>query len=149
MEGSPGDLPQLEFALTELWGRQRANGLLTHDAYEEIGKVHGAIARSADQTLARLHPDEQGVARAIFTRLVRVARADEGAEDTRPRIRLDELQPEAQALARSLADARLLVTGHDPASGAETVEVAHRAPEIRWLVTELVAAQAPRCQGTA
>ncbi|HSJ58267.1 MAG TPA: ATP-binding protein, partial [Anaerolineae bacterium] len=56
VEGSPGDLPLLEFALTELWGRQQANGLLTHAAYEEIGEVRGAIARSADDAFARFTP---------------------------------------------------------------------------------------------
>ena len=132
VEGSPGDLPLLEFALTELWGRQTAGGLLTHDAYEAIGEVRGAIARSADQAFARFGPDEQRMVRAIFTRLVRVARPDEGAEDTRRRITLADLQPEAQNVVKELADARLLVTGRDPASNDETVEVAHEALIRGW-----------------
>jgi hypothetical protein len=41
---APGNLPLLEFALTELWNRRRG-GMLTHQAYEDIGRVQGAIAR--------------------------------------------------------------------------------------------------------
>jgi hypothetical protein len=42
-----GTLPLLEFALTKLWEGQEA-GWLTHDAYEPIGRVEGAVARHAD-----------------------------------------------------------------------------------------------------
>ncbi len=132
VEGSPGDLPLIEFALTEMWERQTAAGLLTHQAYEAIGEVRGAIAHRADQALARMSPAEQQAVRSIFTRLVRVARPDEGAEDTRRRIALAGLPPEAQAVVKALADARLLVTGRDPASAEETVEVAHEALIRGW-----------------
>jgi hypothetical protein len=36
----PGDLPLLEFALTKLWNRRRG-GMLTHQAYEDIGECRG------------------------------------------------------------------------------------------------------------
>jgi len=39
---SPGNLPLLEFALTELWARRQAR-LLTHAAYEETG-VSGVLS---------------------------------------------------------------------------------------------------------
>jgi DNA-binding SARP family transcriptional activator len=50
----PGNLPLLEFALTLLWERHRY-GWLTHEAYEEIGRVEGALARYADQVYASAH----------------------------------------------------------------------------------------------
>ena len=56
VEDAPGDLPLLEFALTELWARQTGSGLLTHAAYEAIGEVRGAIAQRADSTLAGFNP---------------------------------------------------------------------------------------------
>ena len=34
----PGNLPLLEFALTLLWDQPEPNGLLTHSAYEHVGK---------------------------------------------------------------------------------------------------------------
>ena len=132
VEDAPGDLPLLEFALTELWARQTGDGLLTHAAYEAIGEVRGAIAQRADSTLAGFNPDQRDVVRTIFTRLVQVARPEEGAEDTRRRINLEELAPQTAALAQQLADARLLVTGRDPDSGEETIEVAHEALIRGW-----------------
>ena len=61
-----------------------------------------------------------------------MARPEEGAEDTRRRINLEELTPQTAALAQQLADARLLVTGRDPDSGEETIEVAHEALIRGW-----------------
>ena len=52
--GEPGNLPLLEFALTELWQRQTAAGVFTHAAYEAIGQVEGAIARRAEAEYGRL-----------------------------------------------------------------------------------------------
>lgn len=132
IETEPGELPLLQFALTELWERQTPDGVLTHAAYGEIGGVSGAIAKRADQTLKNLRDDEQAAVRRIFTRLVRVAQPDEGAEDTKRRITLAEVDPVMQALVYKLADARLLVTGRDEQSGSETVEVAHEALIRGW-----------------
>jgi len=132
IETEPGELPLLQFALTELWERQTPEGVLTHAAYAAIGAVSGAIAKRADQTFKGLQSDEQAAVRRIFTRLVRVAQPDEGAEDTKRRITLAEVDPVMQALVYKLADARLLVTGRDEQSGSETVEVAHEALIRGW-----------------
>lgn len=132
IEAEPGELPLLQFALTELWERQTADGVLTHAAYAEIGGVAGAIAKRADQTIQGLQNEERAAVRRIFTRLVRVAQPDEGAEDTKRRITLAEVDPVMQALVRKLADARLLVTGRDEQLGSETVEVAHEALIRGW-----------------
>jgi len=132
VEHEAGQLPLLEFALTELWERQTPAGVLTHAAYEAIGEVAGAIAKRADQTLKGLKQDEQQMVRRIFTRLVRVTQPEENAEDTKRRIALYELEPVFQPLVQKLADARLLVTGRDEQSGAETIEVAHEALIRKW-----------------
>jgi formylglycine-generating enzyme required for sulfatase activity/energy-coupling factor transporter ATP-binding protein EcfA2 len=132
VEGAPGDLPLLEFALTELWERQTPDGWLTHAAYESIGEVNGAIAQRADNVLAGLDAAGKAAVRSVFTRLVRIAQPDEGAEDTRRRILLDELPPDAQSVVRQLADARLLVTDQDPQTDLQTVEVAHEALIRGW-----------------
>ncbi len=132
VKDAPGDLPLLEFALTELWHLQTAAGLLTHAAYEEIGEVEGAIAKRADDTCTGLGADERNTVRAIFTQLVQVARPDEGVEDTRRRIKLAELAPQTAILVQQLVKARLLVTGRDPDSGKETIELAHEALIRGW-----------------
>ena len=87
--------------------------------------------------------------RKVFTRLVRVAQPDEGAEDTKRRINLNELDAAIQPLVRKLADARLLVTGHDDETGEETVEVAHEALDPQLGRVEKLAEWRPRVSALA
>ena len=123
----PGTLPLLEFALTLLW-EHNENGWLTHQAYEDIGRVEGALACYADQVFDALDQQEQERARAALVQLVRPG---EGTEDTRRVATKDELGDENWQLTRHLADRRLVVTGSDP-SGAETAEVVHEALIQKW-----------------
>ena len=66
----PGNLPLLEFALTELWER-REGRRLTNAAYERLGGVAGAIGRRAEAVFARLPMEQQAAAPRLFGRLVR------------------------------------------------------------------------------
>jgi len=107
----PGNLPLLEFALTLLWERLD-DGWMTHAAYDEIGRVDGALARYAEEVWEELDEAEREGARPLFIQLVQPG---EGTEDTR----------------RVAADRRLVVTGQDEA-GDETVEVVHEALIRGW-----------------
>ena len=126
-------LPLLESAMTQLWER-RADGTLTHAAYQSVGQVAGAIGQWAEDAYAELAPEERPLARRVFTRLVRYGEGE--VADTPQQQLLSELvtRPEEREplhrLVRRLADARLLVTGGDP--GAETVEIIHDALLQQW-----------------
>jgi len=123
----PGNLPLLEFLLTELWAR-RERGSLTHSAYGAIGGVKGAIATRADAVLARLTPDRQEALRRIMIRLVIPG---EGQGDMRARAQIPPESAGVEAI-RLFADARLLTTGFDEAGGHEMVEVSHEALIREW-----------------
>ncbi|UCG24092.1 MAG: hypothetical protein JSW55_18520 [Chloroflexota bacterium] len=123
----PGNLPLLEFAMAMLWERQDS-ALLTHDAYEAIGRVDGALARHADAVLDELSANQQETAQRIF---IQVVRPGEGTEDTRRLATRAELGEADWQLVQHLADSRLLVTGRD-AEGNETVEVVHEALIRGW-----------------
>ncbi len=123
----PGKLPLLEFALTLLWERQ-IGGLLTHQAYEEIGRVEGALAHYADEVFTALNPAKQEQARHLFLQLVRPGQR---TEDTRRIATRAEVGEANWMLAQGLASARLVVTGRNTA-GQETVEVAHEALIRGW-----------------
>ncbi len=123
----PGNLPLLEFALTELW-QQRRGKQLTHQVYEAIGKVEGALARHADQEYEHLSEAKKTQVRRIFVQLVRPG---EGAEDTRRIAIKSELGEESWSLVKQLADARLVVTSRN-ATEQETVEVVHEALIRNW-----------------
>ena len=69
VEGEPGALPLLSTALLELWEKRRDNAL-TLAAYRESGGVHGAVARLAESTYARIPDGRKQLVRAIALRLV-------------------------------------------------------------------------------
>jgi WD40 repeat protein/DNA-binding SARP family transcriptional activator len=123
----PGNLPLLEFALTLLWDKAQA-GWLTHGAYNEIGKVAGALARYAEQMYGELEEGDHDRARRVFLQLVRPG---EGTEDTRRIATRVEIGVQTWPLVQHLADRRLVVTGRDT-TGVETVEIVHEALIGNW-----------------
>jgi hypothetical protein len=123
----PGNLPLLEFALTLLWERLEG-GWMTHAAYEEIGRVEGALARYAEEVWAELDENEREGAHSLFIQLVQPG---EGTEDTRRVAKRSDLAERHWSLIHHLADRRLVVTGLDQ-TGDETVEVIHEALIRSW-----------------
>lgn len=145
MQGEPGALPLVQFALRDLFDAQQAKGgviALTLKDYLARGGIHQALERHADESFARLSAGEQQIARDVFGGLIQVGR---GAEDTRRTARLDELAPAGselqtvEAVVRKLADARLIIT--DERDGRDIVTIAHEKlidawPWLRRLVDE-------------
>ena len=126
VEGEPGALPLLSTALLELWQKRQDNAL-TLAAYRESGGVHGAVARLAEGTYARIPDERKPLVRAIMLRLVG---EDEGDAPVRRRAPLAELDLErnedvADVLA-TLADSRLVTVSEG------NVEVAHEALLREW-----------------
>jgi WD40 repeat protein len=124
----PGCLPLLEFALTRLWEQQRTRRL-THAAYDAIGGVKEALTRHAEAVYGALGEGDEDRARRVFVQLVRPG---EGTTDTRRLATRSELGEQAWSLVTQLANERLVVTGHDEATGEETVEVVHEALIEGW-----------------
>ena len=126
VEGEPGALPLLSTALLELWQKRQDNAL-TLAAYRESGGVHGAVARLAEDTYARVPDGRKQLVRAVMLRLVG---EDEGDALVRRRAPLAELDLErneevADVLA-TLADSRLVTVSEG------SVEVAHEALLREW-----------------
>ncbi|WP_027346984.1 nSTAND1 domain-containing NTPase [Hamadaea tsunoensis] len=162
--GQPGALPLVSHALLETW-RLRRGPTLTLAAYQETGGVRGAIAQTAERLYANCTPAEQRAMKQIALRLTALG---DGTEDTRRPISRDELdgvaEPEVvDAVLDRLAEARLVVLGHDSVpghdgtgtgtggtggtgtgtgTGGNTVDVAHEAlirawPRLhRWLTDD-------------
>ena len=111
----PGALPLLQHALLELWNK-REGRRLTVKAYQEIGKLEGALQRRADATLKAFSEDEQELCRRTFLRLTQPG---EGTEDTKRRASMQELlslsgkSTAEEDIIQKLADASLLTTEGD------------------------------------
>lgn len=133
IEMQSGNLPLLEFALTELWGKERLqSGLLRNQQYDDIGGVARAISKRADEQFEKISSDQQDAAVHMFTRLIRVAAANEEGTDTRQIVRLSELNATEQAVAQSFIAARLLVVSRNESANLEIIEVAHEALIHNW-----------------
>ncbi|MBD2207429.1 CHAT domain-containing protein [Calothrix sp. FACHB-1219] len=121
----PGKLPLLEFALTQLWSKQQ-HGILSLEAYQEIGGVEKALTNHAQKIYTQLDRVERKRAEQIFIQLVQPG---EGTEDTR-RIATKADVGDNWDLVAQLASARLVVTGER--KGGETVEIAHETLINNW-----------------
>lgn len=130
----PGRLPLLQDALMELW-HKREGRMLTIAAYQEIGKVEGALQRRADLILNAFSQAEQELCRRTFLRLTQPG---EGTEDTKRRASMRELlslfgeSPAEENIVQKLADASLLTTEGDLSRKDAFVEVAHEALIQSW-----------------
>jgi WD40 repeat protein/energy-coupling factor transporter ATP-binding protein EcfA2 len=130
----PGNLPLLEHVLLEFW-RRRQGQLLTHAAFEEIGRLQGAINNRAEATFLAMDVTSQQIAQRIFVELTQLA--EEPSKDTRRRVPKSYLMGMAapslteQVLDRLAAD-RLITAGRDQVLGQERVELAHEALIRGW-----------------
>jgi WD40 repeat protein len=128
MEGQSGSLPLLEFALTQLWSRQK-EGVLTHQAYEAIGGVEQALANHAEAVYAGLRESERMRMQRVFVQLVCCT---EETEVTRRLATRAEVKPENWELVTRLASSRLVVTDRNESTLEETVEIVHEALIKSW-----------------
>jgi WD40 repeat protein len=142
VQGEPGAMPLLQYALQELW-KQRRGRWLCDEEYQAIGGVQKAIAKTADHFYNSLSVPEQEQLQNIFLRLTRLdasAVSGEKRRDTRRRVELEDLVPTGDDLAvtRKLVQqlagegVRLVVTSRNEATGKEEVEVAHEALIRYW-----------------
>ena len=83
MQGEPGALPLMQFALKDLFNSQQEKGgliALTLNDYLGRGGIHKSLERHADKTFAAFNAEEQELTRSIFSGLIQIGR---GTQDTR------------------------------------------------------------------
>ncbi|GGK93989.1 hypothetical protein Sme01_58350 [Sphaerisporangium melleum] len=114
--GQPSALPLVSHVLAETWRRRRGM-TLTLAGYEDVGGVEHALARTAEQTYQQLAGEELDAARLMFLRLVTPG---DGTEDTKRRIRREELREPHGPLERFAAARLVSLDDH----GAELVHEA-------------------------
>lgn len=134
--GDPGELPLLEFALTQLWKKQ-VKDTLTHAAYTEIKGVRGAIAQHAEDKYNEFSPLKQAQMRRVLIQMVQPIGTTGG---TRRRVLRKELNKDDWLLVNQLANDthRLIIIdkprgeqGEQPIAN-EWAELAHEALIDHW-----------------
>ncbi|NOY00228.1 MAG: hypothetical protein GXP30_10905, partial [Verrucomicrobia bacterium] len=118
--------------LAELYeNRKRETRLLTHEAYEAMGGVEGALGKKAEEVFSKLDASAQGSLEEILPLLVTLDLAGEQSP-VRRRAQISELNNTAdkKALTEALIEARFLTT--DQAQGEAVAAFAHEALLRRW-----------------
>jgi WD40 repeat protein len=137
VEGERGALPLLAFAMSRLWEkRDRDNGVLTRQAFGDIGGVGGALGRHAEATLDLIGAERVPIVREIFRNLVTA----EGTRAVREWYELLSVfeQPQRQSAEealRALVDARLLTTyelREEDREATRRVEIIHESLLANW-----------------
>jgi hypothetical protein len=124
-----GALPLLAFAASRLWEkRDREKGLLTREAYREIGGVSGALAQHAEETLDRIGAERTPIVRELFRNLVTAqgTRASRDVEELLSIFPKEEERKAADEVLRELVSARLLT------SYETSVEIIHESLLSAW-----------------
>lgn len=111
---SPDSLPLLSFVLDQLWRRRDKTGLLTFQAYAEIGGLAGALSQRAEEVFMAQEPHVRAALPFVLRRLVSVAEGTTsgGYARSTPLATFPQGTP-AYTLVAALLKARLLVADRD------------------------------------
>lgn len=134
VEGQPGGLPLMQYALTEMFASRQGEALTSED-YENTGGVLGALGRRAEEVYEGLPESGKEAVRQLFMRLVSVdeTTADTRRRATRPELRsLDVDQDALDQAITQFGGYRLLSFDRHPITRSPTVEVAHEALLREW-----------------
>ena len=137
-----GALPLLAFAAARLWDkRDRERGLLTRDAYREIGGVAGALAQHAEITLEHIGKEGVPIAREIFRNLV-TAQGTRAVRERGDLLSVFDREPtgpghrvRAEEVVSVLVSARLLNSYSTMGDGGESrqqIEIVHESLLTAW-----------------
>lgn len=125
----PGSLALVAYTLDELYHAGKETKRLTHEVYESLGGVTGAIGRRAEAVYEKMSKDAQTMLPRIFQKLVSI---DHRGIATRERSELEKIgvNDAAIELINAFTKARLFVQSRGD-TGA-VVEVAHEAIFSSW-----------------
>ncbi len=125
----PGSLALVAYTLDELYHAGKEKQVLSHQDYDSLGGVKGAIGRRAEAVYNKLPSESQNMLPRIFQNLIMV---DHRGIATRERTEYEKIgKSEAAArLIDAFTDARILVQSRGEYGAV--VEVAHEAIFKSW-----------------
>jgi WD40 repeat protein len=123
-------LPLLAFTLSRLAEGVGCDGSVPAARYEEVGGVHGALARHADAALAAAVVRSGRSAEQVLSILVRLVTLDAAGQPTRRRLDFTELSEPDRTVLAVFVDHRLLTTAGD--EDGTWIGVAHEALLTSW-----------------
>ncbi|KQV61435.1 hypothetical protein ASE26_05780 [Duganella sp. Root198D2] len=135
---SPDALPLLQYCLQELYRLRTEQGVLSFEAFHQLGDLEGAIGQRAEQVVLELDDAQRATIPHIMSLLIVLSL--DGDTATSQRAPWSALRSTAaQEAVRALVEARLFVS--DLADGNPVFGIAHDAILRRWpRMTDWIAA---------
>lgn len=125
------DLPLIEFGLSELYS-SKTGDKLTFAAYEEMGRLKGAVTKYANKCYESLTESEKKGFERILGAVITVSSQDENKYVRKTSLIKDIAKTEQQrTLIKKLTDAHLFVTGKD-ANGESAITIVHEMLFSSW-----------------
>ncbi|MCR4849468.1 MAG: hypothetical protein K5920_11555 [Bacteroidales bacterium] len=125
------DLPLIEFGLSELYNGKTGDKL-TFAAYEEMGRLKGAVAKYANKCYEALTEKEKAGFEQLLGAVITVSSQDENKYVRKTSLIKDIAKTEQQKdLIKKLTDAHLFVTSKD-ANGESTITIVHEMLFSSW-----------------
>ena len=126
------DLPLIEFALSELYNLRNENSVLTYQAYEEIGKIDGAVIKYVDNFYNTLSEKEKELFYQLLSALIAPS-----VENKNVYVRKTALLKEVQKtelhkqVIGKLINSHILISGKDEKENP-TVSMVHEILISSW-----------------
>jgi len=134
VEGQPGMLPLVQYAMTDLFERRDGARITTRD-YEASGGVRGPLRTRPEAIYRDLSAEGQQAVRQVFLHLVALG---EDGQGSRRRVNRSDLtsivgyEHSVRFVIDAFGDARLLSFDRHPVTRTPTVEIAHDALLREW-----------------
>jgi WD40 repeat protein/energy-coupling factor transporter ATP-binding protein EcfA2 len=138
INGAPGELPLLEYALLELYElyKQRKDKQITFKAYEDIEGIGGALVKRAESKFAKLDGKQRKILRKMF--VLHLIQSGEGNDYMQRRATKEELlnigedSQVVEDLLSQWTEARFLTITTESSLQQDFVDVAHEALIRKW-----------------
>ena len=130
------DLPLIEFALSELYNLRNEHNVLTYKAYEDIGKIDGAVVKYVDNFYNTLSEKEKELFYQILSALVAPSLENKNLYVRKTALLKDLQKTELHRnLLSNLINSHILISGKDENNEA-TVSIVHEILISSWKVIQ-------------
>jgi len=130
------DLPLIEFALSELYNLRNENNVLTYKAYEDIGKIDGAVVKYVDNFYNTLTDKEKELFYQILSALIAPSVENKNLYVRKTALLKDLQKTELhRKLINNLINSHILISGKDEKE-EPTVSIVHEILISSWKVIQ-------------
>jgi hypothetical protein len=130
------DLPLIEFALSELYNLRNENNVLTYKAYEDIGKIDGAVVKYVDDFYNTLSEKEKELFPELLSALIAPSVENKHLYVRKTALLKDLQKTELhRQLIANLINSHILISGKDE-NGTPTVSIVHEILISSWQVIQ-------------